>query len=498
MSDGRDPRIPHHLLVMGDIGGPATYHAGDEAILAANLLELRRRREDVRFTILSRDPAWSATRFDSDAVPPPSVAPGEAPEDLPARFLALLETNSPSALPPSMAALVEADALVVSGGGNLNSTWPLLLYQRIALIMAAHRLGKPVVVLGQTLGPYLKAQHWEDLVSALSGVAFVGLRELDSMRLALEMGIGVRRTHYQIDDAFFLAPTPLLDSGVDLPAKPWIGVTLAGRLSDRLAVTDALAGLSRSTGAPLVFIPHAAEPDDDAGLVRDLARDLPPDHQVLDILDCQQVVAVTARAAMVISNRYHPLVFASAHGLPSLGLYADDYTRVKLRGALAHDGLEEWTIDAAFAWCGDFRPAADELWQRRAEVGAHLRRRQLLHRVVYDRHWTLVERALAGLPGGSVPHPDVSRYKNSQVPRPVGAWSRRARLLASRADTAMRHERALRIQRHEAARYAASLRATLESREAEIAGLRDLLARLRLDHGQGEAIGSGRTEEGLE
>ena len=60
-------------------------------------------------------------------------------------------------------------------------------------------------------------------------------------------------------------------------------------------------------------------------------------------------VWVTQRAALVVSSRYHPLVFATAAAVPCLGLYRDAYTRIKLQGALAHVGMEAWCLSAAAA-----------------------------------------------------------------------------------------------------------------------------------------------------
>lgn len=460
------------LLVIGDISGPETYHAGDEAMLAANLLELRRRIPDLEVTVVSKDPDWSARRYDCHAVAPPDT--GDDPPGVVEGYRRTIRDGASGhgdAPPPVLTALRRSDALLISGGGNLNSTWPHLLYQRIALMEGAHELGIPVAVVGQTLGPHLESRHREDLFRALAGAAFVGLRELDSVGLALEAVTDPRRVHYQVDDAFLLPPRA--GSAIsDLPEEPWIAVTLAGGPGPREAVKAAFRSVAELTGAPLVLIPHAAHPDRDLELARELFRELPGLHRTLPVLDCQEVVDATSRAALVISTRYHPLVFAAAAGVPSLGLYVDDYTRVKLRGALAHDDLENWSLEAQFAWHGDLLPAVEELWHRREEVATHLRRRRPLHEALHRRHLQMLESALTGTPPllpEELPPLPVLR---TVAPRPAGAWAKRAAHYARQADTQMRHARALLWQRDEAVRYALSLRSTLDRKDEEIAALR--------------------------
>jgi len=94
--------------------------------------------------------------------------------------------------------------LIVSGGGNFSSTWPDLLYERATLLHLARIFGKPAVVLGQTLGPELSGAERRLLAETLSSARFVGLRELPSAVLAMELGVPPERLWYQCDDALFV------------------------------------------------------------------------------------------------------------------------------------------------------------------------------------------------------------------------------------------------------------------------------------------------------
>jgi polysaccharide pyruvyl transferase WcaK-like protein len=160
------------LLLIADIGGERARHIGDEAMLEANLGALRELFPQASFTIVARDPGWVCRRYGVAAIP---AAGSEA--------------------------VASCDAVILSGGGNLSSSWPELLHERIALLELAHRGGKPAVVLGQTLGPQLSAGERQSLAVALQQARFVGVRELPSALLAIELGVPHERIWYQFDDA---------------------------------------------------------------------------------------------------------------------------------------------------------------------------------------------------------------------------------------------------------------------------------------------------------
>src|SRR5699024_1807137 len=52
-------------------------------------------------------------------------------------------------------AVADTDCVIIGGGGNLNDQGEHHIFDRIALSRIANRLGKPVVVSSQTVGPAL-------------------------------------------------------------------------------------------------------------------------------------------------------------------------------------------------------------------------------------------------------------------------------------------------------------------------------------------------------
>ncbi len=370
------------LLVVADIGGPGDYHLGDEGMLEANLRMFRRLAPDIGFTVASRDPAWTSARYGVESVRTPFLACPFEDSPVTAEAWAARLDDEPAG------ALQEADALVISGGGNLCRTWPEKVVERVALMARAKELGKPIVILGQTLGPALSVDQRRLLAETLPAARWLGVREDSSATLAAELGVPADRIHVQLDDAFFLEPQPVEDARAEplrRERRPWILVTLdssfasaalEGPLSTIASQLDALAD---SLNAALVFVPHVGGSDlpaasTDAAAGQALAARLRSPLLILDLWQPREVRWLAAQAAMAVSTRYHPLVFSAAAGVVAMGIYADDYTRTKLRGALAPCELENYCISLADAERGMLLPLAMELWHRRKTVQCRLAR----------------------------------------------------------------------------------------------------------------------------
>ena len=317
------------LALVADVGGPE-YHLGDDAMLQANLDRLRGLVPAARLRVL-----------------------GRADDEL-----------------------GEATALFLSGGGNLSSSWPDLLAQRIALIRAATRRGLPVASGGQTLGPAL-AEGWEGaLADALAGVAHLGLRELPSLALARQLGVPDAALILQVDDAFLLAGSP--------PAAEMASVTASTLLitldpsttpAELRGLALQLARFCAEAGLSPAFLPHLGQlgrsDDGDGAVGRALATLLAGeglDCPVLPLPQARQGVWLTQRAGCVLSTRYHPLVFATAAGVPCLGLHRDAYTRIKLQGALAQVGQADWSLPTTGCEDGGLLSVLRRLWQERAGI----------------------------------------------------------------------------------------------------------------------------------
>lgn len=334
-----------HLIAIGDIGvTDRMMHIGDEAMFEALLDELRPRGATA-ITALSAAPGESAARYGIAAIErigfPIDRAAGAA------RFQAVLDALAGGGTLPVddpfwtvRDAVASADGVVVAGGGNLASNWPLHIFERSALARIAAHFGKPLVITGQTLGPALSDEDRPILAQTLASARLVGLRERASGELAAALGVDERARAVTLDDAGFL--------GWSEPLPPQEGFTLVS-LSTHLGGRDrrdVVAGLARAldahahdTGWTTVFHAHwgslqQGELRGDAVLHDEVRKAMRTASTVEPTGDPRSAASLARRASLLVTSRYHPAVFAAPAGVPILALTADAYTAVKLSGAL--------------------------------------------------------------------------------------------------------------------------------------------------------------------
>ena len=327
--------VPLRIVVIGDVGSTAAYHVGDEAMLAGLIDDIDRSGVHAHWTVISLDPASSSLNFGVDAVPDFGfVGCQDAParEALLAQLDALLGekgtkwlAHAPAAWRETLGAISRSDAVVIAGGGNLADSWPGQIFERAALVRSAKRAGKPVVISGQTLGPALSARSRQLATEVLTACALVGAREEPSFGLARELGVDQDRLRLQFDDAIGVeAVEPI---GADRIARS--GEFIAVTLNPLPATTDAtwmlpaiaqqLCTLAAYTEKTIVVVPHVGD------LCGAKVHDVAVAHQLLEasggsprlriapLPSPSEAVWYSENASMVLSTRYHPIVFAIGH-----------------------------------------------------------------------------------------------------------------------------------------------------------------------------------------
>ena len=428
------------ILLIADIGGEEVRHIGDEAMLGANLDALRSLFPGATFTVVAADPEWASRRYGVTAVPPFGFRRDPAASAERRSLLAsLLESSERNA---TIDAVANADAVIVSGGGNLSSSWPDLLYERAALLQLAQRFGKPSVVLGQTIGPHLAEDERRLLAASLLHARFVGVRELPSAMLGVDLGIPHERLWYQFDDGL------RVDEPVwAAPDETTIAVTIDPQLRAAgkalfASFADQLRRLAETTGARLVLVPHAfggeasGQPSD-LTEARLLAAKIGGSRvSVVGALDVEEARRAAAGASLIISSRYHPIVFGLIAGVPSLGVYGDDYCRIKLQGVLTHAGLERWTVTYDDIAAGALLEASLELWSVRDRIQKNLEGRAAAWRSECRERWAAVRSVLVGEVAPAPPATLFGRPVEEVMPAMASAFSAQRRwferVLASR------------------------------------------------------------------
>jgi polysaccharide pyruvyl transferase WcaK-like protein len=395
------------IVVIGDVGViDGMIHIGDEAMFEELVGGMLRRGAD-RITAVSATPVETSSRYAIDAVAnigwPRDRAAALERMDLVARTAAgeagLLADGDPAHA--VIAAIAASDGVAVSGGGNLASTWPVHIYERGTIAAIAGMLGKPFVVSGQTIGPHLEPGDRELVRTMLSSARFVGLREAGSFELVTGLGVDPSLLDATVDDASYL--------GFDEPAlerAPYCLVSLSGytgveaRVDFVRATAVLLDAIAAETGLEVVFLAHFAALD--AGLVRgdsmihdEVRAVMASPSRVEPTTDSVAAARLSRSAALVVSSRYHPAVFAVSAGVPTIGIPVDDYTTTKLTGALGNFG-QDTLVPAAALVAGEGAAMASAAWRDREATRARGLELSAAHRAASESWWDRVAATLAG------------------------------------------------------------------------------------------------------
>lgn len=351
-----------HFVAIGDIGPlDGMFHVGDEAMFEALVLELRARGVD-RITAISSNVADTRARYGVDAVDGLGFT-----GDREANEQRLRAGDYGAALHEAVAS---ADAVVVAGGGNMTSIWPSHVYTRAALGRLATSAGVPFVVSGQTIGPQLNERDSELVGEMLVGSALFGVRERDSLALCTALGTAPT---LNADDASFLAD--VTTTREPLPPIPYALVSLSTHVADHdtQQFVTALAALldEVATRTSVVFTAHWAPfdgpPRGDELLHERVRAAMTQPSGVVRVRDSAESAALARGAELVVSSRYHPVVFAVSGGVPAIGIPVDDYTTTKLTGALGNFGQTSLLpIGALIAGSGS--DLLFDVWQARAVI----------------------------------------------------------------------------------------------------------------------------------
>ncbi|HHY39274.1 MAG TPA: polysaccharide pyruvyl transferase CsaB [Clostridia bacterium] len=294
-------------------------NAGDEAVLEASIQWLMRSVPDLQVVVLSASPEQTKRRF-------PMV---EAYD----RFNVL----------QVLRAIYEAD-LVLSGGGGLiqdvTSLRSLLYY--LSVMASADFLGKPFIVFAQGFGPVRTSIGRFLTRLVVRRARLVTLRDEDSLKDLIS--IGVRRNNVRVtaDPAFLLEPAPPergrkilkslgLDRKGDVKSAPLVAFSLRpwprryepdpGWESPK-CFAEVLDSVTEKTGARVVLVP--LYPRQDTPLLQAVSESMKvPAPVANDLEDPRDVMALLGGVDLVVGMRLHSLIFAVCSGVPAMGISYD-------------------------------------------------------------------------------------------------------------------------------------------------------------------------------
>ncbi len=235
------------------------------------------------------------------------------------------------------ARLVDGADLVVSQGGGflLEHYQP---WERLFALAGIVDRDRPLVLLGQSIGPFRLARARSLLHHILSSATAVVVRDEPSFIGALDLGARPDRLSLASDVSLTLfadvVPVPRARDGVAVvltthPESP--GREDEAEALSRTVLEETIVGL----GDERVTLLSTAQGLDDHGFEDDArvaisARDalIEPLRARVDLVDGyvgpRAVIEILGRHRAVVSQRFHPALFALAQGVPAALLLAND------------------------------------------------------------------------------------------------------------------------------------------------------------------------------
>lgn len=408
------------ITMIGDIGWSRFYHLGDEAMTEL-AIEALRARTDVEITLIAGEPDYAGQMYGVDAISRIGFKRDRPPNIRRMRsILDHLESDGKrGGLAPTdsvlrvIDAVRESDAVLIAGGGNLNSMFAHHIYERATLAKIARHFDKPYALTSQTLGPLIYDEDREVVHELLSEAEFVGTRESYTTQLAEELGSGEATIRRQVDDAFSLTARDEDRAAIaDLATKPFVLASFAEKASSpmisdddyRLKAAEISRRIAEETGLDVLLVPHGgalppAEPTRDQ--LNDVRIAAAADNDSViptRMLTARQLIALTERAELVIGTRYHAAIFAGAAAVPFISLAPNLYSSIRMRGAAENVGMEDFVLPLDSA--DDIVNTAVGVARNRELMQSELRSQSTQRRDEHRRWWDFVVTRMIGTGDG--------------------------------------------------------------------------------------------------
>lgn len=305
-------------------------------------------------------------------------------------------------------AVAGADLVLdVSGGDSFTDLYGAARFRHIAAPkQIALDLGRPLVLLPQTYGPFRRAGSRRIARRLIAGARLAYARDPDSY-LRLQELLGNRfdpeRHRLGIDLAFGLAPRAptglepavlrVLEEG---GARPLVGLNISGLIANRPQAARTRFGLAcdygalmreivvwllKSSDARLLLVPHVHAPpghyECDLDAARALLAGLPPDVAqsagervaiVEQALDACELKWLIARTDWFCGTRMHSTIASLSSGVPTAALAYS----LKTRGVFATCGMADAVVDLRESTGPEALARLQQLWSCRQTDATNL------------------------------------------------------------------------------------------------------------------------------
>ncbi|MGX1982268.1 polysaccharide pyruvyl transferase CsaB [Thermolongibacillus altinsuensis] len=315
------------LVISGYYG---FHNVGDEAILYSIIQALRQQQPDIDIVVLSNDPTFTKKAYGVEAV-------------------------NRWSLKEIIRALRESDGLI-SGGGSLlqdKTGWRSIPYYT-GVMQLAKRLGKPVMVYAQGIGPVEQIQNKWLVKNTMNKVDLITVRDEESKQLLESLNV---------DKTIKVVPDPVMGLSVTSLQSEWwssqsfqkpvVAVSVREWPCEHDFKRKIALALDRCVeeGYEVVFVPMHGKHDEEtskqvAAMMEKKAWIAPYDASI------EEKIAIIAQATVLVGMRLHSLIFASITNTPFIALSYDPkidaFAKQAQQLVFAHVEDEKWDGLALF------------------------------------------------------------------------------------------------------------------------------------------------------
>lgn len=255
------------------------------------------------------------------------------------------------------------DRIHFSGGGNLASLFPNWLYFAFFIIFIGTFLKKQIVLTSQTIGPFWGIDRLFALF-ILNFPTLIAVRQKTyGKNVLLKYGVFRPKIVEALDASYTLSTRSIYQLRKNTEAIR-IGLSLCrwksydNKLID--AVTQLMKRVSNKFRLEVLVIPHVIvrnEDECDTGFMKKIIARFPKKIKVItptynqlmnsSVEPAMTIKYLTSKMNLLISSRYHGLIFALSSNVPCLALSMGEYYQIKMVGALKffyENGWEKYLV----------------------------------------------------------------------------------------------------------------------------------------------------------
>ncbi len=282
-------------------------NAGDEAMLAAMIEAFDDLDPQIRLTVISGNPEETRRRHGVEAVHRLNYA--------------------------GVVRVLARSSLLISGGGSLlqDVTSNRSLYYYLSIVWLAKKMGKPVMLYAQGIGPVRGALAKAMMRRVGNRVDLITVRDEGSRDELRFLQVNKPPVHVTADPVLALHPVDkeigrliLRRSGLE-GAAPLIGISVRewrDWLHYKRVLAETADRLVTEMGARVVFIPMQSP--DDVAAARKIVRNMKQKAVVLEEdYTTAELLSLVGNLDLLIAIRLHALIFSAVMRTPLIGISYD-------------------------------------------------------------------------------------------------------------------------------------------------------------------------------